>query len=1013
MTSFSPPRKKPLSSEAERNQIEPGAPKGRGRGAKAMQTTSDPAKRIASDDRLRALTSVESRRKEERVGSARRKVRPAEDVPRTELDTPVTIGDVTLREFHWRIELHQDVLDFVEREQPLKRRLGIVLRRLAAHGRTTAVKGCRGNGNEGWRRSPLGGTNGMQFYLWWCPQGTGPLRDVEVASESVYVRAIRLHDDHSPLSPGSQADYLPMHQSDGIASCFGDPWTGPQRAFINSREPVRVLVGSPGSGKTTALWGAVDTRPGERVLYLTWSSELARNAEEYFRAFAPSDTSVVAKDFLSFLGEVCREDVPRQALRDARQTFRQAASRLSPRVLGPWSGREDALYGELRAVIFGRAIPAGKGCVESGSLWRLDEKAYLGMRGGRNAVGENAARVLLQAVRAYESRSQWGDVFPELVAAHRALSIIGHGGCPPSFESFDRIVVDEVQDLTHLEFRVVLDLARLIGHATGRSPKLLVAGDDAQTVRPTAFEWGACKDSIRECIGPPREHTLGENLRCPARIAEIIQRVGGLYTKLGKERRPTKQRRDAHGPETEARVYHVDARDREKAKALVTRLIDTDGIVVLTANEDVPEWVPARLRGQLLTPSLAKGLEYQSVAILDPGRTIARLKRDCQGKQDSALREHLLRTSIDQLRVAISRTTETLVFVDVMASSEELEESRRLLKDAPSFDPEDLADFLENHDVSIEEQVLARAGAARTLVEENPERAWRLATQAWDLVGPSAASSDIAVYAERKDAIDTLLSVGSRILLQGNRDTSIGGDIVGTLRRAAKELDLRYERAVEALVSWGDDRSASPIRMLEAIACLPGGGESLRDAFACCSQELRRGLRAGALDRQSAAMFSGEVEHWLKLAGVGDAAEVEAQTLRESAVGTLIATGKIVPAEEVWKRTASPSPVLTARLREAQERYEEAAEAFEQADAQEDARRCWRQAGSWARALKLCPEEAVAERADLAWLAELNALLSAQPEDLADRLTNGERRRLAELLKGAKAGTAGGRRSRA
>ena len=62
--------------------------------------------------------------------------------------------------------LHPSVSDTLRGWPHLYRRLGLILEQLAAHGRTAIVKGCA-RPNRGWRRSPLGGANGNQYYLWW------------------------------------------------------------------------------------------------------------------------------------------------------------------------------------------------------------------------------------------------------------------------------------------------------------------------------------------------------------------------------------------------------------------------------------------------------------------------------------------------------------------------------------------------------------------------------------------------------------------------------------------------------------------------------------------------------------------------------------------------------------------------------------------------------------------------------------------------------------------------------
>ena len=242
---------------------------------------------------------------------------------------------------------------------PLRRRLGVVLQHLAAHGRTTVVKGCRDAANRGWRRLPLGGSGGMQYYLWWMVRGSALARDITFPGRGgVLVRAVRHHDDHGRLDAGVLDDYLPFSQHEiEVADLVGRPWTADQLQFVRHEGPVRLVHGRPGSGKTTVLWKAVEARSGQRVLYLTWLRELTAAAEEHFRAFAPADVQVEARDFATFLGEVCGADVDRLPLSESRALFATATARLGRRPAGPWANRDAALHAEVRAMLLGLAVP--------------------------------------------------------------------------------------------------------------------------------------------------------------------------------------------------------------------------------------------------------------------------------------------------------------------------------------------------------------------------------------------------------------------------------------------------------------------------------------------------------------------------------------------------------------------------------------------------------------------------------------------------------------------------------
>ncbi|MCY4508836.1 MAG: hypothetical protein OXG35_18050, partial [Acidobacteria bacterium] len=66
-------------------------------------------------------------------------------------DSPANPVDLTYPEMRHPLEVHPDISERLRGWTPLYRRLGIVLQPLAAHGRSSVVKGCA-NENKGWRR---------------------------------------------------------------------------------------------------------------------------------------------------------------------------------------------------------------------------------------------------------------------------------------------------------------------------------------------------------------------------------------------------------------------------------------------------------------------------------------------------------------------------------------------------------------------------------------------------------------------------------------------------------------------------------------------------------------------------------------------------------------------------------------------------------------------------------------------------------------------------------------------
>ncbi len=289
-----------------------------------------------------------------------------------------------------RIRLHGSVLADIQGRPAISKRLAIAVQQLAALGRTTIVKGCGDAANRGWRRTPLGGQGGMHYYLWWTPQGSPQSKGIDgLARGAILLRTVRHHDQHRVLKAGNLDEYFELSAGELAGDSngtFESPWTEAQREFMQNEEPVRVVHGYPGSGKTMALWKAVESRGG-KTLYLTWSSALIDDTRSRFSAFSSPESQVDAREFRVFIGSLCGTDISRLTLASSREEFRKAFAWWKLRDhLGPWHEKLNALHAELRAVLFGRAVPGLMECADDGR--RLSDEQYM----ANNQVGREAAR---------------------------------------------------------------------------------------------------------------------------------------------------------------------------------------------------------------------------------------------------------------------------------------------------------------------------------------------------------------------------------------------------------------------------------------------------------------------------------------------------------------------------------------------------------------------------------------------------------------------------------------------
>ena len=900
-----------------------------------------------------------------------------------------------------RLRLHQKILDEIENRPRISKRLSIVVQQMAALGRSTMVKGCSDPVNSGWRRTPLGGHHGMHYYLWWSPQGTRQTRKFKsLQRNSILLRAVRHHDDHSPLNVGRLMDYFPLDWMDldgESASCFETPWTDVQQLFALEDKPVRLVYGYPGSGKTAALWRAVEARSSGKTLYLSWSRSLTAHARARFSAFAPPGSVVDARDFGTFLGELCGADVRRQSLAASREAFRGAFEwwKISDHY-GPWRNRMDALHAELRAVLFGCAVPGMYEC--DGNDARLSDAAYL--RGGVSSVGPGAGNHVLELLRRSGWLGWYADVFPEIAAAGSALARLNKGRLPDGLRDFDRIVVDEVQDLTLLEAAVVAQYCRVLAARRGHAPWLLLAFDDGQTVRPSGFHAGRLNRLLHDWLTPPEEFNLEYNVRSPGPIAGVVERASVLYTVIRKGSRPVDQRSqlmERNGASrVDARLIYTEIENREEARSLLAGLGDVDDVAMVTPESTVPDWVPPQHRSAVLTPEEAKGLEYSSVCVLDLGSVLTRLRRSVDGQDP--LEIHMRRTAIDRLRVALSRATENLILVDVAPDDRARQLCLELLGSAERFTAGDLLELFEDADYPPDERIYTRTNDAQTLADVSLERAWERALQALRLLGGADGRALVDDQSVQDEVCLTVLGIGARRLVE----EGLEGAMRDTISRTAEAVTQAWGspkqfKVVRELALWTADRTRQPLDLLEAGLELDELDRAWLDAaLPAVQQQLRRAIRNCAGDAVSAHRFTGDVEGILEVAGFMGDVGGEARRLRKVALDVLADAADFRTASQMLARMESPEPRQVAIVSEGFGRHAQAAAAFEEAGMSQDALRNWRRAGEYEKAL---PHAGGDTKADLQWMIQSEKLMQLRPADIQNRLTAAERKRLAKATR--------------
>jgi hypothetical protein len=917
---------------------------------------------------------------------------------------------------------HQEFLEKLadHSRDAIGRRAAFLLQRLVVDARRLHYKATRG-ANRGWRRSRLGGNQGSHFYAWWAPKGSLPLKTSDGFSGApdgaLFLRDIRHHDDHSPLMPQSFDDhYLPITVRDLRREEYGPaPWTQTQARFASARQPVRILKGHPGSGKTTALWHAADATGAERVLYVTYSRDLAALARDYFDRYCSSHKRFHVVTFPNLIRELLGSSpavVPEHELR--RRFVRDLAP--SARYLGAWVNCQVALYDELHAHLAGDALPVSISRFAACKQPRVPDKDYRARR--TRSLGPGAAASALEAasrLERLESGTLADRYFPELALAWRAAERLrAPAGIEPALLQFDCIAVDECQDLTPIEAFVVAQLASLINRGRRLAVPLLMAGDEAQTVRPTDFEWGWLNDLLHAQVGTPSEHKLASNLRSPRRIAELVNRVWDLYSYIQKQERPSGTGYAEIDDDATDQILYCTAAPGPDLDELLVSLSAREGLALITLEESVPAFVPEAARQAVLTVSEAKGLDFHSVCVLDAGRHVERITREQERlRLDSDIDELRKRLAIDQLRVALSRSTERLLWLDVSPTDKVVRKSINFLNGGilemgvSSCIPAALLKTLEEDQLDPEERVQRCQADARQYLEVRPELAWSRAQQAVTLLGRPGAQAAVTDEAARNAAYLTLAEI---CFCLGFRNIRLAPELgrphlFAEARRAATEA---RRPGLVAIVGAIEDfrRAAGPQERLENLAQLayilpqhksdiePWLTVQLGTQPRAWMEELESVLTNG----QNAAALIKLLPPFYEVLDVPDRI-ARTERLRQRAIQLLIKEKHFATALALVRELPEPQPKLEALCLEGMGDFRAAAECHRAAGNLKEALNCYRSIPDLDAALKLVREIGEHPAAEsLEWISKLQALIAERPEKFTKLTTSAEKKLLEGLL---------------
>lgn len=287
--------------------------------------------------------------------------------------------------------------------------------------------------------------------------------------KSKFLRGTQIDESKMPLFDNSQIEKEDMPQLMYINSSISKFHIldkiisfDPEQDGIYRYNPPMIIIGPAGSGKTAITLEKMKQAHGQ-TLYITLSGHLADNSRNiYYANHYENDKQEIS--FLSF-----REFLETMRVPEGREIkYKNFAGWLMRFPKQQRVSDAHRLYEEFRGVMTGSPI-------DKPFLSRED---YLNL-GVRQSIFLNSEREIVYALfEKYLLFLRENGYYDPNILSHDYLRHVR--------PIYDFIVVDEVQDITNIQLRLILSSLKTPGN-------FILCGDSNQIVHPNFFSWSAVK----------------------------------------------------------------------------------------------------------------------------------------------------------------------------------------------------------------------------------------------------------------------------------------------------------------------------------------------------------------------------------------------------------------------------------------------------------------------------------------------------------------------------------------
>lgn len=423
---------------------------------------------------------------------------------------------------------------------------------------------------------------------------------------------------------------------------------------VYATTPPFIVIGSAGSGKTALTLEKMKQVPG-RLLYVTRSAYLVRSSRDLYYALGyQNDAQEV--DFLSFAEYLASWRVP--AGREL--TFRDFAGWFSRHRHASKLKDPHQLFEEFKGVLTGAPTDAP---------W-LSLEAYRGLGVKQSIFAPDERERVYDLFGKYLAFMHENDLYDPNILSHEYLPLVE--------PRYDFVVVDEVQDVTMIQLRLILD-------ALGAPGRFILCGDANQIVHPNFFSWSKLKSLFHEderVVAPTGLiRILHSNYRNSMQVTELANRILKLKTaRFGSVDRESHYL--VHSTSDRPGVVLLLADDDEITRELNRKTRLSTRFAVIVMDEEQKRAAKARFETPLVfTVQEAKGLEYGNIILYNVASGSADRFREiaaCVAPEDVLASEmtygrakdktdkslEIFKFHINALYVAITRAVENLYMIE-------------------------------------------------------------------------------------------------------------------------------------------------------------------------------------------------------------------------------------------------------------------------------------------------------------------------------------------------------------